>query len=336
MLTSFGSGEIWKGSNQQMEVVIVPRCYNLQGEITNVVLNFYTTVGGTAVEFSGDTVTVSGINATVVFQPAQLDVLDDGLLRYQVNLNDNGEPKVFNLETRFVIKTPLDYTPVVAKEIHFVVVDTGDTRQAAIYAEIKSAITNNYFDASKYRFYASFYFEDYNEYIEQEIKIYAWETANPDRIFFNLLIGNNESERDLQLYSKRWFLYPNGNFYESSSIKQDLQFKLTPGTGIEITSANTINCTVTGGTTSAETQQFIEQAMAAETARTEQTYLKEHQSLADYYTSAQTDSAITTSIETAMTDVVTSSTITAIVTCTQQQYDAMTAHTDNILYFING
>lgn len=335
MITYMNQGEIWKGSNAEISVMLFPRCYQRKGEITDVSLTFYTTVGGSAITFSGSSVTVSGNSAIVLFQPAQLDVLDDGLLRYQVNLNDNGEPKVFNLETRFVIKTPLDYEPFGAKEIHFVVVDTGDTSQAAIYAEIKSAITNRYFDASKYRFYASFYFEDYNEYIEQEIKIYAWETGNPYRIFFNLLIGNNRSERETQLYSKKWYLYPNGNFYESASIKQDLQYKLTAGTGIEITSANTINCTVTG-ITSAETQQLIEQAMAAETARTEQTYLKEHQSLADYYTSAQTDSAITTSIETAMTGVVTSSTITAIVTCTQQQYDAMTAHTNNTLYFING
>lgn len=215
------------------------------------------------------------------------------------------------------------------KEIHFVVVDTGSTEQTAIYEEIKSAITNNYFDASKYRFYASFYYDNYNEYTEQEIKIYAWEKSpsGSRRIFFNLLIGNTISERELQLYSKKWFLYPNGNFNEASSFKQDLQLKLTAGTGIEITSANTINCTVT----SAETQQLIEQAMAAETARTEQTYLKEHQSLADYYTSEQTDSAISTAVQ----DKVSSTTIAQIWTGSQAQYDAMTGHSANILYIIN-
>ena len=89
------------------------------------------------------------------------------------------------------------------KEIHFVVVTTGDTRQAAIYEEIRSAITNNYFDASKYRFYASFKYESYNEYTEQEIKLYAWEKSGAGRIWFNLLIGDNQSTRDLQLYSKK-------------------------------------------------------------------------------------------------------------------------------------
>lgn len=216
------------------------------------------------------------------------------------------------------------------KEIHFVVTDTGSTEQASIYEEIKSAITNNYFDASKYRFYASFHYDGYNEDTEQEIKIYAWEKSDDGRIFFNLLIGNNRSERELQIYSKKWFLYENGDFRDVSSIKQDLQFKLTAGTGIEITSANTINCTVTG-ITSAETQQLIEQAMAAETARTEQTYLKEHQSLADYYTSGQTDSAISTAVQ----DKVSSTTIAQIWTGSQAQYDAMTGHSANILYIIN-
>lgn len=112
MLTSFGSGEIWKGSNQEISVVLVPRCYKVEGEITDVVLNFYTTAGGTSIEFSGDTVTVSGINATVVFQPVQLDALDDGLIRYNVAFNEGGESHVFDLETRYMLKTPNDYEPV--------------------------------------------------------------------------------------------------------------------------------------------------------------------------------------------------------------------------------
>ena len=44
--------------------------------------------------------------------------------------------------------------------------------------------------------------------------------------------------------------------------------------------------------TSAQTASKIADAIASETARTESTYLKEHQSLDAYYTSAQTDTAI--------------------------------------------
>lgn len=46
--------------------------------------------------------------------------------------------------------------------------------------------------------------------------------------------------------------------------------------------------------TSAQTDTKIANAIASETARTESTYLKEHQSLDNYYTSAQTDTKIAT------------------------------------------
>lgn len=62
------------------------------------------------------------------------------------------------------------------------------------------------------------------------------------------------------------------------------------------TSAQTdtaIQNAVSAITVSGVTRQELDNAIAAETARTEQTYLKEHQSLADYWTSAQTQSAIT-------------------------------------------
>lgn len=55
--------------------------------------------------------------------------------------------------------------------------------------------------------------------------------------------------------------------------------------------------------TSAQTDTAIATAMAAETARTESAYLKEHQSLDDYYTSAQTDSAITEAIGEIVTEI---------------------------------
>lgn len=66
----------------------------------------------------------------------------------------------------------------------------------------------------------------------------------------------------------------------------------------------TINEILESAVTSADVQEAIEDAMAAETARTETTYLKEHQSLTDYYTSAQTDTAIATAMasETARTE----------------------------------
>ena len=110
------------------------------------------------------------------------------------------------------------------------------------------------------------------------------------------------------------------NYYTSGETEDAIQDALSDIIGSEVvqsavtviteifedryyTSAQTDNAiaealeSFTGGTTTAETQQLIEAAMAHETARTETTYLKEHQSLADYYTSAQTDSAISEAVE---------------------------------------
>ena len=139
------------------------------------------------------------------------------------------------------------------------------------------------------------------------------------------------------------------------------------------TSAQTqtaINDAVSGISVSGVTEEELDNAIAAETARTEQTYLKEHQSLDDYYTSAQTDTAIQNAIsgidlsdyytsaqtdsaissalteyytsgqtegaiQTATQDKVASATITQIWSGSLNDYNAMTGHSANILYVIN-
>lgn len=73
----------------------------------------------------------------------------------------------------------------------------------------------------------------------------------------------------------------------------------TPISGVDLsnyyTSAQTdtaIDNAISGKADSSAVTQDIADAIAAETARTESTYLKEHQSLENYYTSGQTDAAI--------------------------------------------
>ena len=367
MITNFSAGEIWKGSNAQITVALFPICYQRKGEITDVVLSFYTTIGGTAVVFSGSSVAVDNNYATVVFQPVQLDVFEDGLLRYQVNLNDNGAPKIFNLETRFVIKTPLDYEPVdyvTHSEVDEAVDEYLEDKMGDYYtsAQTDTKITdaiatetarteNTYL--KEHQSLADYYTSaQTNSAIETAIEAQSATTsAQTEELISEAMAA--ETARTEQTYLKEHQSL--ADYYTSAQTNSAIE------TAIEAQSATTSAQTEeliteaiaqetarTESTylkehqsledyyTSAQTNSAIETAMAAETARTEQTYLKEHQSLADYYTSAQTDSAITTSIETAMTDVVTSTTIDSIVTCTQAQYDVMTAHTNNILYFING
>ena len=313
MITNFNSGEIWKGSNAQITVALFPICYQRKGEITDVVLSFYTTIGGTAVVFSGSSVAVDNNYATVVFQPVQLDVFEDGLLRYQVNLNDNGAPKIFNLETRFVIKTPLDYEPV----------------DYVTHSEVDEAV-DEYLEDKMGDYYTS---------AQTDTKItdaIATETARTE----NTYLKEHQSLADYYTSAQTNSAIETAIEAQSATTSAQTEELITEAIAQETARTESTylkeHQSLEDYYTSAQTNSAIETAMAAETARTEQTYLKEHQSLADYYTSAQTDSAITTSIETAMTDVVTSTTIDSIVTCTQAQYDVMTAHTNNILYFING
>lgn len=333
MITYMNQGEIWKGSNAEISVMLFPRCYQRKGEITDVSLTFYTTVGGSAITFSGSSVTVSGDSATVVFQPAQLDVLDDGLLRYQVSLNDEGEPKVFNLETRFVIKTPLDYTPaVLPAPIYLIANSGGNPDMVALYGYLKEKFDSGESDKIHERFMVKVRNGFYQD-VWMEVRLISCESSESGRIEFALIYTQYTGQ---VLITKKYWLRPNGEFGDVYSSfdriwnREEIQDKLIPGDGILI-SGNTISCTYSGGSTQ-EVQQMIDDAMAAETARTEQTYLKEHQSLADYYTSGQTDSAIATAVQ----DKVESATITQIWTGTQAQYDAMSAHTNNVLYFING
>lgn len=120
-----------------------------------------------------------------------------------------------------------------------------------------------------------------------------------------------------------------------------------------------------GGATTGEVQTMIDTAISAETARTESTYLKEHQSLANYYTSAQTQEYVSEaifdlptrtdveqSISSALTDysttvqmnsaisaatqnMVTSTYVNNIWVGTTAQYNAISSKDPNTLYFIN-
>lgn len=415
MLTSFGSGEIWKGSNQEISVVLIPRCYKVEGEINDVVLNFYTTAGGTSIEFSGDTVTVSGINATVVFQPVQLDTLDDGLIRYNVAFNEGGESHVFDLETRYMLKTPNDYEPVdyvthaevegVVDELlvekledyytsgetseaisNAIAAETARTEQTYLKehqsldnyytkAETDSAITEAISDIDLSNYYTSAQTDTkiaeavsaitVSGITRQELNdAIAAETARTEQAYLkegslddyytkeqtNTAIQNAvsaitasgvtrqelddaiaaETARTESTYLKEHQSL--ADYYTSAQTNSAIETAMAAETARTEQTYLKEHQSLANYYTSAQTDTAISNAIAAETARTEQTYLKEHQSLADYYTSAQTNSAITTAVQ----DKVGSATITQIWTGTQAQYNAMSAHTNNILYFING
>lgn len=143
MVQDLSGGRIYKGSIAQISVHVLPPCFDPE-KVADLTLNFYTEIGGGSVEFSGDTITLEGNIATVVFQPIQLDGLADGLLRYNVSYNYDDEPKTVDLETRFYVKTPNPYEPIkyvtedTVKEIVDEKVDEGGFATSAETVELIS------------------------------------------------------------------------------------------------------------------------------------------------------------------------------------------------------
>ena len=109
MICNFSGGRIYKGSNCEVTLPMVPSC--VTADTDNLVVKFYTEDSDHSVEFSvsAGTLTLDGNEGTVVFQPVQLDVLADGLLRYETTIEDF---YVREWESRYMIVTPADYTPV--------------------------------------------------------------------------------------------------------------------------------------------------------------------------------------------------------------------------------
>ena len=129
------------------------------------------------------------------------------------------------------------------KSIIFKINNTGDTEMAALYAELKAQTGSTPIDTTKYAFYIPWGEGDRTSYFE--LRLNFWDGT---RIYFSDLIQNRNSDSAILFYEVA--LYENGKVSVAKNKKRDFndyQPKLTAGTGIEITSANTINCTVSGG-----------------------------------------------------------------------------------------
>lgn len=139
MVCNLSGGRIYKGSIAQIDVFLYSPCIEASG----VVANFYT-VTGTSIEKSD--MSISGGIGTVVFQPVELEALQDGLLRYNVSYEVDGEPYQYDYETRYFIKTPMPYTPidyVTSDELEQSVVDaiTSDTVVSEIQTQVEQSIS---------------------------------------------------------------------------------------------------------------------------------------------------------------------------------------------------
>ena len=148
--------KLYKGSIYPINVAFAPcYCQDKEVAISDLVLHFYTTEGGASIEFSGDSITVSGFVATVVFQPEQLDSLEDGVLRFTSEFNYGDSAIKWSCATNRYLLTPPSYTPiqvVTEDNVQGIVNDTisASTAITEIAEEkVREVLGNNYYTSGQ-------------------------------------------------------------------------------------------------------------------------------------------------------------------------------------------
>ena len=113
MITNFGKGEILKGSDCEIAVVFSTCKQHIDIEqVENFTCDIYTTPGGAAITRSLEDFEIDGEVGITLLQWEELDQLEDGVLRYTLNFDYEGEHVVREMSTMYYLKTPIDYTPV--------------------------------------------------------------------------------------------------------------------------------------------------------------------------------------------------------------------------------
>lgn len=113
MVQILGKGEILKGSDCEIAVVFSTCKQHIDiGQAENFTCDIYTTPGGAAITRSLDGFEIDGEVGITLLQWEELDQLEDGVLRYTLNFDYEGEHIVREMSTMYYLKTPIDYTPV--------------------------------------------------------------------------------------------------------------------------------------------------------------------------------------------------------------------------------
>ena len=113
MITNFGKGEILKGSDCEIAVVFSTCKQHIDiGQAENFTCDIYTTPGGAAITRSLEDFEIDGEVGITLLQWEELDQLEDGVLRYTLNFDYEGEHIVREMSTMYYLKTPIGYTPM--------------------------------------------------------------------------------------------------------------------------------------------------------------------------------------------------------------------------------
>lgn len=281
METNLMSGTIWKGSNAQITLPLTPKCFTyITAE--NIEINVYTEVSGTSITYGETEMAISGNNATIVMQPVQLDALNDGIIRYNVAMDADGEHYVFDLETRWMLKTPNPYTPIEGRYILYVTHDYKD-----LYYRIKNAGTEE-----RARIMGNIYIYSYPSQVVYS-PVISYKVAG-DIIYMQVIhkVGDNGYIGEYEIGTDG-VLKSNGR---SKLLNQD---NLTSAIDAETARTESTYLKEHQSLEGYATEQYVNNAMDAEIARTESRYVNIN-SLADFTTKQYVEDAI--SAETARTE----------------------------------
>ena len=109
MITTFGKGQILKGSDCEMVVPVSYCCGSVNIEdADNFSCAFYTEKDGQAIMKGKDDFVFEGGVGIVHFQAGELDQLEDGLVRYTLQYDNT----TLENSTSYWLKTPIGYTPI--------------------------------------------------------------------------------------------------------------------------------------------------------------------------------------------------------------------------------
>jgi len=109
MITTFGKGQILKGSDCELVVPVSYCCGSVNIEdVDNFSCAFYTEKDGQAIVKQKEDFDFEGGVGIVHFQAGELDQLGDGLVRYTLQYDNT----TLENSTSYWLKTPIGYTPI--------------------------------------------------------------------------------------------------------------------------------------------------------------------------------------------------------------------------------
>ena len=115
MITKYNSGQILKGSDVEINVALTTCKKNIDvRDAEDLVVSIFTTEGGDAIQKTIEDIELNeqGNAGTIHIDWEELDMLDDGVIRTNIEYVYDGDVVELESTTGYYLKTPIDYTPM--------------------------------------------------------------------------------------------------------------------------------------------------------------------------------------------------------------------------------